>query len=262
MTDSVFPGMSNIAERIRKAPHLLLGLDYDGTLTPIVDDPAQALLSAGMRQLLESLNRRRDVTLAVISGRGHLDLHLLANIPGLIFASNHGMEIHAPGIIFVEPDAEAASARLRELCNELEKNLRHIAGVVVEDKHLTLSVHHRHVAPLDIEAVWHVVHDTVANVAHRFRVTSGHKVYEIRPAVPWHKGTALAWIKDRLAEPDALIIYVGDDATDEDAFRALTADAVTIKVGDSAETAARFVLPDPAMVERFLRWVHELRAPQ
>ena len=92
-----------------------------------------------------------------------------------------------------------------------------------------------------------------------FHVSHGAKVYEVRPLVRWNKGAAVAWIREKLARADALVMYIGDDATDEDAFAALSGNAVTIKVGDSAATtAAHYLLPSPAEVSGFLRWVHGL----
>ena len=259
MTDSIFPGMHDIGERIRGAGHVLLGLDYDGTLTPIVDEPAHALLPSSMRQAIWALTQRNDVTITVISGREQSDVRELVGIPGVIYSGNHGMEISGPGMSFIEPGKEAAG-ELHLMAQDIARKLRHIQGAFVEDKGLTLSVHHRRVAPVDSEEVWHTVHDAVGLHGERFHVTLGDKVYEVRPLVRWNKGSALAWIQAQINKPDTLVIYIGDDTTDEDAFRALGEEAVTIRVGDHAQTAARFLLSEPAMVQHFLQWVNELRA--
>jgi trehalose 6-phosphate phosphatase len=252
-------GLPDVGERLREAAHLFLALDYDGTLTPIVDEPAQALLSNSMRQALWALTRRDDVTVAVFSGRTHADLQELVGIPGVIYAGNHGLEISGPGISFIEPTAKAASQELHELAQELARALRHVQGAFVEDKGLTLSVHHRRVAPVDVEEVWRLVRDAVMSPRNRFHVTAGVKAYEIRPRLRWNQGAAVHWIKERLGKPNTLVIYIGDDASDEDAFHALGEDAVTIRVGATAETAAQFHMTDPAAVQGLLQWVSELR---
>lgn len=129
----------------------------------------------------------------------------------------------------------------------------------VEDKGLTLSIHHRRVAPVDIEEVWHTVLRAVEPMSDFFHVTPGAKVYEVRPLVRWNKGAAVAWIREKLGIADALVMYIGDDATVEDAFAALSDSAVTIRVGDSAATtAAHYLLPSPAEVHGFLQWVYDL----
>jgi trehalose 6-phosphate phosphatase len=259
MTISSFPGMQEVSDRICGAEHVLLGLDYDGTLTPIVDDPAHALLPTSMRQTLWALTQRDDVTVAVISGRAQGDLRELVGIPGIVYAGNHGMEISGPGLSYIEPAAKAATNELHALGQEIARRLRPVHGAFVEDKGLTLSVHHRRVAPVDSEEVWRAVHGVVAPQRDRFHVTLGDKVFEVRPLVRWNKGSALSWIKTQISAPDPLVIYIGDDTTDEDVFRILGETAVTIRVGKNAPTAARHHFPEPAAVHPFLHWVSELR---
>lgn len=260
MTNPMLPGLSEIDERVSRARHLLVGLDYDGTLTPIVDEPAAARLAPAMRQALGALVQRRDVTVAVISGRAHADLQNLVALPGVVYASNHGMEIHGPGITYLEPVAKEASERLCVLANRIADQVRDIRGAFVENKGLTLSVHYRQVAPVDTERVGRIVRAAVEPVRSAFQITLGDKVHEVRPITHWNKGAAINWINRQIGAPDALVIYIGDDATDEDAFRVLADNAVTIRVGDRAETAAQFLLPDPATVLRFLEWIRAIRA--
>jgi trehalose-phosphatase len=263
MNNLFFPAMQEVAQRIERSPHLLLALDYDGTLTPIVDDPGRALLSAPMRELIQAMARRHDVDVALVSGRSLRDLQELVGIADIIYAGNHGMEIRGPAFSFIEPTAKAVARALHELGLELAKKLGHIHGVFVEDKGLTLSIHHRRVAPVDAEEVWHTVLRAVEPMSDCFHVTHGAKVYEVRPLVRWNKGAAVAWIREKLGIADALVTYIGDDATDEDAFAVLGDDAVTIKVGDSAATtAAHYLLPSPAEVRGFLHWVHVLLQEQ
>ncbi len=238
----------------------MFGLDYDGTLTPIVDEPAHALLPTHTRAAILALTRRDDVSVAIVSGRTYEDLQELVGVPGVIYAGNHGLEISGPGIGFIEPAARAASRELHILAQNIAKKLHHIQGAYVEDKCLTLSVHHRRVASVDADEVFRLVHEIVNTQNDRFHVLSGNKVLEIRPQVRWNKGAAITWIKDQVGKPGTLVVYIGDDTTDEDAFRALGDAAVTIKVGDTAKTAARFFLADPETVQHFLQWVIELRA--
>jgi len=97
----------------------------------------------------------------------------------------------------------------------------------------------------------------VASAPHDFALTAGHMVLEIRPQVRWNKGSAVGWIKKKLARPDVLAIYIGDDVTDEDAFNAMP-DGVTIRVGGEPQTAARYQLVSPAEVRKFLEWLDEV----
>ena len=92
---------------------------------------------------------------------------------------------------------------------------------------------------------------------HRFRPTLGHKVIEIRPRVDWHKGQALRWIQDQLGQREALVLYLGDDETDENAFYAMQ-DAITIKVGDPSDTSAHYHVEAPDNVRDFLFWLERV----
>ncbi len=254
MSRSLFDAMPEVGEQLTRAAHLLLCLDFDGTLTPIVEDPATAYLSPPMQRVLRSLAGHERVTLAIISGRNRADLQVHVGIPGLIYAGNHGLEISGPGWFFVEPTAVSYCAALQLLAADLAKKVQHLPGAFVEDKGLTLSVHYRRVAAADRLEVWRLVHATLASRKHPFQLTTGDMVYEIRPRVDWNKGTAVGWIKEQLGKPDALVIYLGDDATDEDAF-AVLGDGITIKVNGSSATAAHYHLEGPAAVRRFLEWL-------
>jgi trehalose-phosphatase len=258
MDHSSFSTMPGVAELFLTAPRLLLGLDYDGTLTPIVDDPAQAFLPTRTKQIIEALARRIDVAVAIISGRAHADVHDLVGIPDLIYASNHGIEIRGPGMNYLKPGAQASSQTLQVLALNLAKQLRPIQGAFVENKGYTLSVHYRRVARDNRESVRQIVLHAVELISHRYQVTTGDNIFDIRPLLHWNKGTALCWILGQLGM-DYLAVYLGDDTTDEDAFLALSDQAITIKVGDREPTAARYRLAGPSTVCDFLEEVHELR---
>jgi trehalose-phosphatase len=197
---------------------------------------------------------------AIISGRAHAELRELVGIPAIVYAGNHGMEISGPGFEFIEPTAQAAARDLHLLGEAIAHNLADVPGVFVEDKGLTLSVHYRRVPPLYCEKVWHAVYDIVAKHRDEFHLTLGNKVYEIRPNVSWNKGAAIGWIREQVGTSDTVVIYIGDDTTDEDAFLALGEDAVTIRVCDHGHTAASFILQDPTTVQQFLHWIAELRS--
>lgn len=257
MNMHAFPAMPEVQERIQRAPHLLLALDYDGTVTPIVDEPGEAHLSPSMRLRLQSLASHPRVSLAIISGRARADLEGRVAIADAIYAGNHGLEIRGPGFEYFDHAALEAADALGTLAADLELRLRRIDGIIVENKRLTLSVHYRKVAPIHHEEVRCIVLDALKATDNPWQLTVGARVYEVRPHRHWHKGIAVNWIKAHLHHPGSLVIYMGDDVTDEDAFAALD-DAVTIKVGDSAETAADHILSSPAAVETFLQWVDEL----
>jgi len=174
-----------------------------------------------------------------------------------VYGGNHGLEISGPGFMFIDPTAASYVSALQELSEQLASRFQSSPGALVEFKGLTISVHYRQVASAQWDEVRRLVHAALASTTNPFVLTAGDKVFEIRPRVYWNKGSAVAWIKERLGKPDILTVYIGDDATDEDAFTALPHD-ITIKVGDAGETAAHYLLSGPWEVRRFLEWLNEL----
>ena len=255
MSRPLFDVLEELGPRVTEAPHVLLLLDFDGTLTPIAQHPDNVRLHPRQVAALKALGARMPVSLAVISGRERADLQARVGVPGAIYAGNHGLEISGPGFMFVEPTAVACRNALQGLAADLSNRVAAIPGAFVEDKGLTLSVHYRQAPPDSAETIRQTVHGALANASHPFQLTAGNMVFDVRPRVAWNKGTAANWIRTQLAQPDVLVVYVGDDATDEDAFAALP-DGITIKVGGGpSETAAAYQVDSPEDVWRFLDWL-------
>jgi len=250
---------SEVAKQLRSARHILLLLDYDGTLTLIAERPELASLSAGTRQLLQALAQQRRLTLAIISGRALPDLRQKVGVSDIIYAGNHGLEIEGPGISFVNPVAEESKPLLRRMHYELSQALGAIKGVLVEDKGLTLSVHYRQVAA-DRSTEVRSIFERIAGDAERLGkigITSGKKVYEVRPAVAWDKGKVVKMLMGKYGgrKSGTLPIYLGDDLTDEDGFKVIEnyEGGISVFVGEKdSQTSARYFLGSPDEVARFL----------
>jgi alpha,alpha-trehalase len=230
-----------------------LFLDYDGTLTAIVDRPEDALLSPAMRDALSALARL--CPLAVVSGRARPEVEGLVALDGIVYAGCHGFDIAGPGITSPRhADAERAVPLLAEVAEALIRRLGGVAGVRVENKTYAVAVHTRLVAPEVVDEVRAVVAGRAARHP-ELRLTSGKKVLEVRPQVEWDKGRAVLWLMGalHLDRPDVVPVYVGDDLTDEDAFAALEGRGVGVVVGrDTRVTRARLALADPHQVLLFL----------
>jgi trehalose 6-phosphate phosphatase len=232
---------------------MVLLLDFDGTLAPIVDRPELAAMPELTRRALERLMARPGVQVAVVSGRGLADVRDLAAIPGIAYAGNHGMEIHGPGIERIHPEAAAARPVLERAAAELGDALAAIPGAFVEDKVLTLSVHHR-LTPRDRVAEVHGIVRRIAEPLQGVHLTEGKEVLEVRPNVDWNKGKAVLFLLEQMRPPSGTpILYFGDDRTDEDAFRALadfsaSAEGVLVSDDPPAHTAATSFVRAPAEV--------------
>ena len=252
---------NKISRRLKSANHVLIICDFDGTLAPIVDRPELAVLAPDTRRLIQSLARNRRYTVGIVSGRALADLKDKVNVEGVIYAGNHGLEIEGFGASFLEPIAEEIRPFFQILSQVLTTTLKGIKGVLVENKGLTLSVHYRSVDDTEEKMVKDTF-DRVTDPLHvtgRIRITRGKKVYEIRPPVDWDKGKAVAWLvakcKEARGKGKVLPVYLGDDLTDEDAFKAIESyNGISVLVStEDVQSRARYFLKSPEDVAEFLR---------
>lgn len=233
---------------------LALFLDYDGTLTPIVDRPEDAVLSDVMRSLLRNL--AGCCTVAIISGRDLADVRRMVDLD-LVYAGSHGYDIAGPdGLKLQHEEARQRLPDLAEAEQELHARLDSVEGVKIERKHFAVAVHYRLAADDEREKIEAAVSD-IQRSHPGLRKKGGKKIFELQPDVPWHKGRALLWLRETLGldRPDVLTMYLGDDETDEDAFAVLAERQIGlgIYVGrPDSGTGASFYLEDCAEVQRFL----------
>jgi trehalose-phosphatase len=229
---------------------LALFLDYDGTLTPIVERPEDAVLAEATRGVLRRVAGRYPV--AIVSGRDLEDVRKRVGLEDVHYAGCHGFEIAGPRGNRVHGAAAAAAPQLGAAAAQVAHELRGLPGVQLERKRFTLAVHYRRAREADVPAVREAVER--AHARHpALRVTEGKKVFELQPDVDWDKGRAVLWLIETLQLQDALPVYIGDDVTDEDAFRALAGRGVGIAVQDATQpTAAAYTLRDPDEVRALL----------
>jgi trehalose 6-phosphate phosphatase len=207
----------------------LLAFDYDGTLSPIAPTPERARLPPATRRLLIQVAAR--YPLVVISGRGLVDISArVADLGARYVFGNHGLEWSG--------GASSPHAHVHQWAHQLRSQLAGLAGVIVEDKAHSLSVHYRS-APDHDRALRLIL--PAARALSGVRIICGAAAVNLLPKDAANKGVALR----RAIEATGCVkaIYVGDDETDEDAFAALTADRLlSIRIGPSATSRASFHL--------------------
>jgi alpha,alpha-trehalase len=216
---------------------ILLLLDFDGTLAPIKPHPAQACLSPRSRSLVGKLAASPGIKTAIISGRSLADIKRLVPGPGLYYAGCHGLEMEGPGIKFIHPQARAALPDLKTLKNEMLSLEKEFPGAVVEDKRLSVALHYRRVAGKYLP----LLRQRAINIGNKHPALycqMGRKVYDFIPRVGWNKGQAVKRLVKKLSRYRPFPIYMGDDETDESAFRELSGRGLTILV-ESSEKDAR-----------------------
>ena len=256
-----------VAARIREAEHILLLIDYDGTLTPIVKRPELAHLSPGVKECLRELAGNPRLTVAIISGRALEDLQERVGVKDITYVGNHGLEIEGPGVSFVNPAARQAVPLLYSLWQDIDKAITDIDGARIDNKGLTLSVHYRLVDEPQLDEVTHIFNETVktALAAGQIKITPSKKAYDIRPAVDWDKGKAIELISQKVTGyVKPLMLSLGDDITDYDGFHIVDKNGgISIFVGaPSTKPPAQYFLYSPKEVYQFLKIIGKIFSSQ
>jgi len=280
-----------VVKRVNEATQILLFLDYDGTLTPIVASPEMAVLSPQAREILKQISRHSLFKLAIITGRSLREIKALVGLENVTYAGNHGLEIeclprHCQGrslktISYIHPLAVEYQPFMRSVEEKLEETLAGIEGILIEDKGLTLSVHYRLVKETEVGTVRRLFFEALASslrgrkapsnslfpltkegkggekaeVFAPLKVTEGKKVLEVRPPVEWNKGKAIEWLLHVYDGKDSLAIFAGDDATDEDGFRFLRQiGGISIFIGkEKTSSSADYYLDSPEDLHYWLK---------
>ncbi len=225
---------------------LLVASDYDGVLARLRGEPSAAVPEPGVAEALGRLAAVDGVTVALVSGRGVADLQATSGLTGPFrWVGSHGEE-------FDGPLAGELADRRDALATVLAPVVAEVAGARLEVKPASVAVHTRQVP--DRAAAAALLERARSLVDSSLTLKPGKEVLEVA-VTDADKGTALRRLVTELGAAAAM--YLGDDVTDEDGFRALGPDDVTIKIGDG-DTAARYRVPDPAGALAVLRRLADL----
>jgi len=248
---------TRLIDKITSQRSIILLLDYDGTLVPIKNKPSLAVLSASMQKLLKKLAAHSNFSVILVTGRSSLDIKKRIGIKNIIYVSNHGFQISGDRIKWIHPDVKRSLSILKKIFLLLNNALKSFPETFVEDKKLTLSVHFRNERNNLIPLVKKIVATCIQPFQENIIKTTGKKVIEIRPSINWNKGKAilkiLALLQHRKNKNS--IICIGDDKTDEDAFRALRNKAITVHIGSNLNTQAHYYLHNTKQVKTFLETI-------
>ncbi|KAL1191983.1 putative trehalose-phosphate phosphatase E [Cardamine amara subsp. amara] len=267
------PSALNMFEEIlveSQGKQIVMFLDYDGTLSPIVDDPDRAFMSKKMRNTVKKL--ANGFPTAIVSGRCREKVYSFVKLTELYYAGSHGMDITGPEkgsicnkknqSLLCQPATEFLPV-INEVYEKLVEKTKSIPGAKVENNKFCASVHFRCVEENKWSDLAHQVRSVLKNYP-KLMLTQGRKVLEIRPIIKWDKGKALEFLLESLGYDnctDVFPIYIGDDRTDEDAFKILRGknQGLGILVSKYAkETKASYSLQEPDEVmdflERLVEW--------
>ncbi|MDI6727865.1 MAG: bifunctional alpha,alpha-trehalose-phosphate synthase (UDP-forming)/trehalose-phosphatase [Thermodesulfovibrionales bacterium] len=247
----LFDNFGEIKKRVFNKD-IFLSLDYDGTLTPIVEAPDKAVISDEMRSLIIKL--KEHIPVAVISGRALQNVKDRVGIEDIIYAGNHGAEIWDGKKAIISQGSEENRRLLEEVLEKLKKETSYINGVLIEDKGITASLHFRNVNVRQVGDIFRIFDKIAKEYEDDFRFIIGKKVFEIRPVNIWNKGDAVSWIIENMGE-GRFPVYIGDDTTDEDAYRILKDRGLSISIGGSA--SADYYIQNQGEVRDFLMMLYE-----
>lgn len=241
---------------------LMLFLDYDGTITPIVATPGKAILSSITKKYLRKLVKVPNCHLAIISGRELKDLKNKVKINGIIYSGNHGLEIDYRGVDLKFFYDRKYLERLKIIENIISDELDSIRGILIESKGISLSIHYRLIDPGKISSVKKIFYKVVNPYLNKKQISvkKGKMVLEIKPPLRWNKGTLVQWLIENINEHKGskVIFYFGDDLTDEDAFRALKRKGYTVFVGRPRKSLAKYYVRNTQEVTKVLERFAEI----
>ena len=247
---------STLAEDVRRradGKHLVVLLDFDGTLCEFEPDPQAVQLPAARREVLIELQAR--ATIAIVSGRRLQDVRDRVRVEGAIVAGLHGLEIEGLGERFVHPDLEKAHAAVAEAGDSLRAVAAGLPGAFIEDKGASVALHFReadlHAQRVAVEAFGTIAAPPIERGL--LRLMRGSYVLELLPNIDWNKGHAVQWILDRVERQKGPLfaVYIGDDVTDQDAIAAVEREGLAIAASD--RVTADVHIDGPPAVARFLR---------
>ncbi|KAK0603380.1 hypothetical protein LWI29_004342 [Acer saccharum] len=260
---------------VAKGKKLVLFLDYDGTLSPIVNDPDKAFMSDAMRVAVREVANLFPT--AIVSGRCIDKVHGFVKLDNVVYAGSHGMDIWTPTgslkygdvgqqtksideqgnkVVKFQP-AQEFLPTVKKIIQVMEQKIKTFKGAMVEDNRFCVSVHYRNVNEKEVDTLKEMVHSTMKAYP-TFRIDGGKMVMEIKPSIDWNKGHALEYLLDTFgftSSSDFLPLYIGDDTTDEDAFevvRGLKQGIPIIVSSVPTNTKASYSLRDPDEVMDFM----------
>jgi len=237
----------------RRGGRLALLLDYDGTLTPLVEHPRLARLDAATRRVLERLAGWPGVHVGILSGRTIEDLKEMVDLSGLCFAGTSGLELEIRGTYLTHPDALEAEQRVARIAQQVQPLLAAFPGTWLEDKRLGFTLHYRDLAADRVDQFQARARAALEPFSGDLRSVDGPRAIEVTSELGWTKGTAVRLIARHLAVEGPGVLYAGDAANDAEALQtAVAMGGVAIGVGPRAPPLAPYRLPDPAALVEFL----------
>lgn len=243
---------------IIKRKKLFLSFDFDGTLVPLKKNPDDCYLTDNIKESLNQLKKK--VRIAIISGRDLEDLKKRISIDGIFYSGNHGLQIEGPDIRQTHPDAESFKCYLDEIYIKVKELMNRIPGIIVERKTFSFALHYRQVEINLIKELKNLFSEVISSSDIKnknIKVLPGKMVFEVLPAIDWDKGKTVLFILKNSGE-EFLPVFIGDDRTDETVFKEIGNRGLTVRIGRSKNTSAKYFLRRQSEVYKFIKNIREV----
>jgi trehalose-phosphatase len=255
----LFDCWGEVAGQIRRAQHVALFCDFDGTLAPIRRDPDAVALPSRVRKQLENL-AKSGITLGVVTGRKIADVRKRVGLRGIWYAGAHGLFLRDPENQSYSLAKPEHKERIGKAARTVRRQIRGARGLRLERKVAAVSLHYRGAPPESQR----IARDAVAKALERdprLSLLANKKIWELLADAQSDKWQGISFIMEREQRRNSdgrwLVIFVGDDATDERVFAKMR--GISIAVGKKSKTAARYWLRSPGEVRKFLERLNAMR---
>jgi trehalose 6-phosphate phosphatase len=260
----LFANLQKLKREILNSASYLIMLDFDGTLSPIVSSPNRSLINKTAKRILKALANKKNVSLAIISGRSLQDLKNKVGIKKITYAGNHGMEWE----IQKKQTTAPVPSNYRKIVPILKKQLAEFChqykGTFLEDKGIALTLHYRRLNPKQQKIFREKALAIIKPYLNKktLKLSEGKKVLDITPQSKWNKGKFALYLKNLLFKNknNQCVVYIGDDTTDEDVFRVLPR-GITIRVGKKNNSSAKYFLKNVTEVSQLLTQLNDTITP-
>ncbi len=219
-------------------------------------NPDDCYLSDKLKIILQQLNNK--IKIGIISGRDLKDLRKRISIRGLYYCGSHGLQIESPEIKYINPDAERLIPYINEVYRKFKKLTDKFAGMLIEKKEFSFTIHYRQVEPEKRKELKKLFFDMISKYKGNYiKVLNGKMVFEILPAVNWNKGRAVSFLANNFQNKH-YPVFIGDDITDETVFSEINDRGLTIRVGNSKKTMAKYFIRNQGEVYKFVTIMNEV----
>lgn len=241
--------------QLLKGNNIFIFFDFDGTLVPIKKNPEDCYLSYELKKSLQELKNK--IKIGIISGRDLENLKRRISIRGIYYSGSHGLQIESSEIKYINPDAQRLKPYINEISREVKKLANRFLGTLIEKKNFSFALHYRQLDTGKRKELKKLFFDIISNYNQDYiKILNGKMVFEVLPAVNWNKANAVSFLINS-TKSEHFPIFIGDDITDEAVFGEIKDRGLTIKVGYSKKTMAKYFIRNQREIYKLIKNIKE-----